>query len=246
MLYLHIGRSTTQNQPRPQERYKHANTSPALRKHRKRAALHRPAHPDGKSISSKNSVTHGLFSGDFIRPDEESDYATIRDGTALFSRTPARGLPRRNDGLRNSPRHLASPALRRSRITVSPAVPGTKNSSSTPWPQIGSPRPKEPALRGSRPLPVPSASSTAAWPNSAASGARNAAIAQPQPPPKRSPKPRAHNAEPNSSPPKHRETRPCLCGSGQKFKRCCGKEAPPMLRGLSTTPKSPHEKKCYT
>ncbi len=32
----------------------------------------------GKAASSKNSVTHGLYSGDFIRPGEESAYETRR------------------------------------------------------------------------------------------------------------------------------------------------------------------------
>jgi hypothetical protein len=36
-----------------------------------------PRTNEGKSISAKNSVTHGLFSGDFIRPGEEPLYATL-------------------------------------------------------------------------------------------------------------------------------------------------------------------------
>src|SRR5580704_7397997 len=37
-----------------------------------------PRTPEGKSTSAKNSVVHGLFSGDFIRPGEETIYATLR------------------------------------------------------------------------------------------------------------------------------------------------------------------------
>ena len=37
-----------------------------------------PRTPEGKSASAKNSVVHGLFSGDFIRPGEETIYATLR------------------------------------------------------------------------------------------------------------------------------------------------------------------------
>src|SRR4051812_27900602 len=36
----------------------------------------------GKNTSSKNSVTFGLYSGDFIRPGEEYTYASLR--AALF------------------------------------------------------------------------------------------------------------------------------------------------------------------
>ena len=38
-----------------------------------------PRTPEGRAKSSKNSVTLGLFSGDFIRPGEESAYAALRD-----------------------------------------------------------------------------------------------------------------------------------------------------------------------
>ena len=35
--------------------------------------------------------------------------------------------------------------------------------------------------------------------------------------------------EPNSVPPATPRNAPCPCGSGQKFKRCCGRNAPPVL-----------------
>ncbi len=42
----------------------------------------------------------------------------------------------------------------------------------------------------------------------------------------RQPEPAAQQASPNPQTPR---SAPCPCGSGEKYKRCCGKDAPPVL-----------------
>jgi hypothetical protein len=60
-------------------------------------------------------------------------------------------------------------------------------------------------------------------PNSASTLARRAAVAGSLPGSS------AGTNEPNSSPVAVPRGAPCPCGSGQKFKRCCGRHAPPVL-----------------
>ena len=47
-----------------------------------------PRTAEGKAASAKNSVIHGLFSGDFIRPGEETIYATLRTEILQRSQLP--------------------------------------------------------------------------------------------------------------------------------------------------------------
>ena len=235
-----------------------------------------PRTKEGKSRSSRNAVTFGIYSAaDFVLPEDNRLYHLFCENfqKELSPRRPVRT----NAGRRDRPRRLASSPLFRHRIQhgrIQHASPAT--TSSIPWLSPPSPAPRNPSTA---PAPNPIATCTAPPPNCAAcrpnaSSASNAcprtsiptafggltslkdlepilaldlrrkllihklegtdtlaAIIQatnppvspaPAPEPPTTKRTQSDPPEPTQIP----RSQPCPCGSGVKYKRCCGKNAP--------------------
>jgi hypothetical protein len=54
-----------------QRTHYHGNYSPNQRQQGKREEKHRTPHPQGKTVSSRNSLVHGMTSGKFLPPDAD-------------------------------------------------------------------------------------------------------------------------------------------------------------------------------
>jgi hypothetical protein len=187
-----------------------------------------PRTPEGKAAAAKNSVIHGLFSGDFIRPGEETIYATLsmeilHDLDPVGAREQIlaeeiyraawrlrrcgevehRLVTRLNDGENfiQDPMEAPSPNCER----IQHSVDRARSQAHRIFHKCTTELRKLQAERkaGVELSTVESTETTAET--------REATRTQFQP----------------AQTPRNAQ---CPCGSGQKHKRCCGKEAPPVLQ----------------
>jgi hypothetical protein len=187
-----------------------------------------PVTPHGKAVSSRNAAKHGLFSGSFIRPGEQNDYAELR--AELHRRfTPADVL----EELLADEIHQAIWRLRRcARVEaeLSPLFAGD-DVIRDPMEAIGEPVEKiQLALDRARSQAHRILYRCAAELRKL-QAERTTQSPQPEEAPRLEITKRTHS---DSQKRTHFESATarnagCPCGSGQKYKRCCGRDAPPLL-----------------
>ena len=190
----------------------------------------------GKAKSAKNAVTLGLFSGDFIRPGEGQIYAAFHAGL-IRQLAPANLLEDilveeihraywrlRRCGAVES--HLALPLGENARYIFDPmespdedteriqkSIDRARSQAHRLLHKCTAELRRMQTERKSQPpepiAPIPGASPVA-----------------PPVPPIETPVAQETQSEPAGTP----RNAPCPCGSGQKYKRCCGEGAPAVLQ----------------
>ena len=189
----------------------------------------------GRAKSSKNSVTLGLFSGDFIRPGEESAYASL-NAALLHDLAPVGIL----ENVLVDEIQRATWRLRRCGEVESHLVlrlndggnyildPMEANNPNTEKIQKSADRARSQAHRllhkctaelRKRQAERPDAHESADAPTDSDAPAQDAASSNAEAVAQQTQSPAA--GTPRNA--------PCPCGSGQKHKRCCGKNAPAVL-----------------
>jgi hypothetical protein len=192
-----------------------------------------PRTDEGKARSAKNAVTFGLFSGDFIRPGEELGYAALkRELIELLA--PADLL----EDILVDEIHRATWRLRRCGEVESHLVLRLDDHEHFILDPMEAPSPASAKIQQSvdrarsqahRLLHRCTAELRKRQTERKAAEEVEERTSAPAPTPINSAKPpetQGTRSRPAGTP----RNAPCPCNSGQKYKRCCGKDAPPVLK----------------
>ena len=181
-----------------------------------------PRTETGKATSSKNSVVFGLFSGDFVRPGEESAYATL-NVALIHDLTPVSTL----EEVLVEEIHRAMWRLRRCGEVESNLVLRLNDGENyilDPMDTLTTPAERiQRSIDHARSQAHRLLHKCTAELRKLQTERRNLAAA----PTESTETPIAKQTQPRpSATPRNAQ---CPCGSGQKHKRCCGQNAPPSL-----------------
>jgi len=193
-----------------------------------------PRTETGKAKSAKNAVTFGLFSGDFIRPGEEEGYAALQAGL-VHQFAPGSLL----EDILVEEIHRATWRLRRCGEVESHLVIRLDDRESFIFDPMETS--DESAVRIQKSVDRARSQAHRLLHKCTAElrklqAERKAAECKPEdaaPTPitsAKKPMTRETTQETQSQPAGTPRNAPCPCGSGQKHKRCCGRNAPPTLK----------------
>lgn len=184
-----------------------------------------PRTETGKARSAKNAVTFGLFSGDFIRPGEEEGYAALHAGI-IHQLAPGSLL----EDILVEEIHRATWRLRRCGEVESHLVIRLDDHESYIFDPMETC--EESAIRIQKSVDRARAQAHRLLHKCTAElrklqAERKAAGSAPTSiPSAKKPVTQETQSQPAGTP----RSAPCPCGSGQKHKRCCGRNAAPVLK----------------
>ena len=174
----------------------------------------------GKATSAKNAVTFGLFSGDFIRPGEEEGYAALQAGLVL-QLAPGSLL----EDILVEEIHRATWRLRRCGEVESHLVLRLDDREKYIFDPMETP--DEDAIRIQKSVDRGRAQAHRLL-HKCTAELRKLQAERKAPTPITSAK-KPVTQQTRSQPAGTPRNAPCPCGSGQKHKRCCGRNAPARL-----------------